>query len=560
MAGVGKAHLRDETETLLRAEDLVVEFPVGTTGNVVHAVSGISIDLVEGETLGLVGESGCGKSTTGKAIMQIPGPTSGSVVLDAVELTSLDDESMRRTRPVLQMIFQDPISALNPRRTVRDIVGEPLMVWWEEEDGRPPTSVWFEWWGRLFQRVAGVVTKPLRYLVPLAGVALVLWIISEAAEDRRFESQLSWTQVPAQIIGFPVLAALLAIAAVLVVLGIVWLALAVIVPFGVVSKVLGEVPAMVGLAGAAFATAVSAFLVWRTWNSFVGGPAWVLRGAMLVITTVVGLWLLASLTRPARAGASGIAAALVALVGLQLFYISGLDGNAKLAVLIATVAVNYLLYRVVRRQLAARQNELRERAEPQVREMLETVGINPDDALDRKPFEFSGGQAQRLSIARALIMNPKVIICDEPVSALDVSVQAQILNLLEEMKEQYGLTLVFIAHDLAVVKNVSDRVAVMYLGKICEVADPDALYEHPAHPYSQLLLSAIPHPDPLVDARVTQVAADLPSPVSPPSGCRFRTRCPLAQDRCASEEPVIRKVADDQYVACHYPLIGEVAP
>ena len=560
MAGVGKAHLRDETETLLRAEDLVVEFPVGTTGNVVHAVSGISIDLVEGETLGLVGESGCGKSTTGKAIMQIPGPTSGSVVLDAVELTSLDDESMRRTRPVLQMIFQDPISALNPRRTVRDIVGEPLMVWWEEEDGRPPTSVWFEWWGRLFQRVAGVVTKPLRYLMPLAGVALVLWIISEAAEDRRFESQLSWTQVPAQIIGFPVLAALLAIAAVLVVLGIVWLALAVIVPFGVVSKVLGEVPAMVGLAGAAFATAVSAFLVWRTWNSFVGGPAWVLRGAMLVITTVVGLWLLASLTRPARAGASGIAAALVALVGLQLFYISGLDGNAKLAVLIATVAVNYLLYRVVRRQLAARQNELRERAEPQVREMLETVGINPDDALDRKPFEFSGGQAQRLSIARALIMNPKVIICDEPVSALDVSVQAQILNLLEEMKEQYGLTLVFIAHDLAVVKNVSDRVAVMYLGKICEVADPDALYEHPAHPYSQLLLSAIPHPDPLVDARVTQVAADLPSPVSPPSGCRFRTRCPLAQDRCASEEPVIRKVADDQYVACHYPLIGEVAP
>ena len=263
--------------------------------------------------------------------------------------------------------------------------------------------------------------------------------------------------------------------------------------------------------------------------------------------------------KPARAGASGIAAALVALAGLQVFYIAGLDGIPKLVVLVGTAAVNYALFRVVSRQLKVRQEELlRERAEPRVREMLETVGMNPDNALDRKPFEFSGGQAQRLSIARALIMNPKVIICDEPVSALDVSVQAQILNLLEDMKERYGLTLVFIAHDLAVVKNVSDRVAVMYLGKICEVATPDSLYAAPAHHYSKLLLSAIPHPDPLIEARVSQIAADLPSPINPPSGCRFRTRCPAAQDKCSVEEPEIRQIADDHFVACHFPDLSNL--
>ena len=560
MAGTGKAHLRSPDETLLRAEDLVVEFPVGTSGDVVHAVSGISFDLIEGETLGLVGESGCGKSTTGKAIMQVPQPTSGSVSLDQVELTSLDTESMRRTRPVLQMIFQDPISALNPRRTVRDIIAEPLMVWWEEEEGRPPTSVWFEQFGQLFQRLAKLALKPMRFLVPLGAVALVLWVVSEAAEERRFEDQLGWIELPAQIIGFPVLAVSVVLGAIVLLMGVIWLALAIMVPFGVVSKVLGNVPPMAGVAAAGFAFAVSAFMVWRTWNSFVGPPVMLLRVVMLVVAAIVGTWFVAALLRPARAGASGVAAALVATFGLELFYISGLDGVPKLVVLVGAAALNIALFRVVRRQLAIRKGELRARAEPKVREMLEVVGINPDNALDRKPFEFSGGQAQRLSIARALIMNPKVIICDEPVSALDVSVQAQILNLLEDMKVQYGLTLVFIAHDLAVVKNVSDRVAVMYLGKICEVANPDVLFAAPAHPYSQLLLSAIPHPDPLIETRSLEVASDLPSPVHPPSGCRFRTRCPLVQDRCASEEPTMRQVADDQYVACHFPLVGEVAP
>ena len=331
MAGSGKAHLRAPGTTLLRVEDLVVEFPVGRTGLKVNAVSGISLDVMEGETLGLVGESGCGKSTTGRAIMQLPRPTSGSVVLEGKDLTQLPGSQIRELRPRMQMIFQDPISSLNPRRKILDIVGEPLQIW------------------------------------------------------KR--------------------------------------------------------------------------------------------------------------------------------------------GNA-------------------------------EEREARVRAVLETVGIDPDQAGTRKPHEFSGGQCQRICIARSVVMDPKVIICDEPVSALDVSVQAQILNLLEEMKKAYGLTLIFIAHDLAVVKNVSDRVVVMYLGKICEVGPPDNLYARPAHPYTRALIESIPEPDPSV--RPTESAAlegDLPSPITPPSGCRFRTRCPLAAERCAAEEPQLRDVGDGHYVACHFPLI-----
>ena len=267
MAGSGTAHLRDDADILLRAENLVVEFPLGGTGLKVNAVSDVSLDVARGETLGLVGESGCGKSTTGRALIQMPAPTSGQVRYDGKVLTDMSAGEVRQVRPEMQMIFQDPISSLNPRRKVGDIVAEPLRIW--------------------------------------------------------------------------------------------------------------------------------------------------------------------------------------------------------------------------NRGTAEEQRAL-------VHETLEAVGIDPESAVDRRPHQFSGGQCQRICIARALMLDPKLIICDEPVSALDVSVQAQILNLLEDMKQRYGLTLVFIAHDLAVVKNVSDRVAVMYLGKLCEVADPD----DPLRPSGPPLHRGTPRVDP----------------------------------------------------------------
>ena len=330
MAGSGTAHLRPAEDSLLRAENLVVEFPVGSTGLRVNAVSGISLDLRAGETLGLVGESGSGKSTTGRALMQMPRPTAGRVVFDGVDLTSLPRRELRSIRPRMQMIFQDPISSLNPRRRVGDIVAEPLRIW--------------------------------------------------------------------------------------------------------------------------------------------------------------------------------------------------------------------------RRGTEAEQRALVDRT-------LEDVGIDPEAARSRRPHEFSGGQCQRICIARSLVLDPTLIICDEPVSALDVSVQAQILNLLEDMKARYGLTLMFIAHDLAVVKNISDRVAVMYLGKLCEVGPPDTLYAQPAHPYTAALLAAIPEPDPHVERSTIRLAGEPPSPIAPPSGCRFRTRCPQAQSLCAEVEPVMREVSPGHHVACHYPLV-----
>ena len=195
-----------------------------------------------------------------------------------------------------------------------------------------------------------------------------------------------------------------------------------------------------------------------------------------------------------------------------------------------------------------------------VDKILEHVGIDPQRAAESKPHQFSGGQCQRISIARSLVLNPQMIICDEPVSALDVSVQAQVVNLLEDLKKEFELTLVFIAHDLAVVKNISDRIAVMYLGKICEVSSSDDLYRNPAHPYTDVLLSSIPVPDPTVAIKKISVEGEPPSPVSPPAGCRFNPRCPNASDRCRSEEPTLREIEPGHFVACHHPLTGGEAP
>jgi len=316
-----------ERGALLDVRDLHVTFTKG--GHVVQAVSGVSFTLARGETLGLVGESGCGKSTTGRAVAQVIRPTSGSVRLGDVELTAARSRSLRRERTRLQMIFQDPVSSLNPRRRVRDIVAEPLDIW---------------------------------------GLA-------KGAERARI-----------------------------------------------------------------------------------------------------------------------------------------------------------------------------------VDDLLEAVGLDPRLAGPSYPRQFSGGQCQRISIARALAMRPEVLICDEIVSALDVSVQAQILNLVEDLKASLGLTVLFIAHDLAVVKNVSDRVAVMYLGRLCEVATAESLYRSPRHPYTAALLAAVLEPDPRAPRHHAPLQGEPPSPLSPPSGCRFRTRCPNAQARCAEEVPELRELDAGHKVACHFPL------
>jgi len=190
--------------------------------------------------------------------------------------------------------------------------------------------------------------------------------------------------------------------------------------------------------------------------------------------------------------------------------------------------------------------------------MMAAVGLDPERHYGRRSQQLSGGQCQRAGIARALITGPQLLVCDEPVSSLDVSVQAQILNLLRDIKSSYGLAMLFIAHDLAVVKNVCDRVAVMYLGRLCEIAPCEGLYANPAHPYTRALLDAVPRPDPGCSIPVSgMLPGELPSPLDPPSGCRFRTRCPRAQARCAADKPELREMARGHFVVCHYPLWGD---
>jgi oligopeptide/dipeptide ABC transporter ATP-binding protein len=479
MAGSGTAHLRTHGDPLLRAEHLVVEFPVGKTGLKVHAVSDVSLDVHEGETLGLVGESGCGKSTTGRALMQLPRPTSGSVRFRATELTTLSGPDLRRIRPEMQMIFQDPISSLNPRRKVGEIVAEPLRIWASEN--HPPGTL-IRLAQRLLQadaalRIASVVLFLLFVLVNSGITGLT------GFEVKLLTGVDDWLRDGATALTGGAL--LFASAA---------LALA--------PQVRDRVP----------------------------------RGAVvLAVVAVLSLGFAVLLSRDGMG--SG---AIVALIGFVL--------EAAALAITATATAEF-----------ARMKAVRAEHDQIVRRVLDDVGIDPDNAMGRRPHQFSGGQCQRICVARALVLDPKVIICDEPVSALDVSVQAQILNLLEDMKARYGLTLVFIAHDLAVVKNVSDRVAVMYLGKLCEVAGPDTLYREPAHPYTAALLDSIPVPDPTVRPEVLgALGGEIPSPVAPPSGCRFRTRCPRAQEACAQHEPQMRPVGEGHHVACHFPLVGEV--
>ncbi len=320
-------------DVLLEVKDLKMYFPiyrgvVQREVGAVHAVDGVSFNVIRGETLGLVGESGCGKSTTGRTILQLYKPTAGSIHFDGVDLVALKGEELRLMRRKMQMIFQDPYASLNPRMTIAEIIGEPLAV-----------------------------------------------------------------------------------------------------------------------------------------------------------------------------------------------------------------------------HNIATGKEIQERVE----HLLELVNLNPSFAT-RYAHEFSGGQRQRIGIARALALQPSFIVCDEPISALDVSIQAQVVNLLDELQHQFNLTYLFIAHDLSMVRHISKRVAVMYLGVIVELADRSELYNKPLHPYTQALLSAIPIPDPIADAKRarTILQGDVPSPVNPPSGCRFRTRCPIAEKMCAETRPEFRELKPGHLVACHF--------
>jgi oligopeptide/dipeptide ABC transporter ATP-binding protein len=311
-------------QTLLETRDLIKHFPVERSSDVVRAVDGVSFDIRAGETLGLVGESGCGKSTVGRCLLRLIEPTSGAVIFEGKDITSIGSSGMRELRREMQIIFQDPYASLNPRMTIRKIVSEPL-------------------------KIHNIGNK-------------------------------------------------------------------------------------------------------------------------------------------------------------------------------------------------TEQNE-------RVEYLLSRVGLDPKYA-DRYPHEFSGGQRQRIGIARALALNPKLIICDEPVSALDVSVQAQVVNLLQELQEEFGLTYLFISHGLAVVEHISDRVAVMYLGKIVEICDAAELYQDPLMPYTQALLSAIPVPDPTKKRERIVLTGDVPTPIDPPSGCRFRTRCPIAIEECASRVPELREIKPGHFAAC----------
>ncbi|WP_043159370.1 dipeptide ABC transporter ATP-binding protein [Bradyrhizobium sp. Ai1a-2] len=323
-----------EADVLLRVDDLQVHFPVHKGAvfrkqvATVKAVDGVSFQLKRGETLGLVGESGCGKSTTGLAILRMLEPSGGRIEFEGQDITHFDKSSLRPLRRRMQMVYQDPFGSLNPRMKVRDIIGEPLEV-------------------------------------------------HGLAKDRNVFDQ-------------------------------------------------------------------------------------------------------------------------------------------------------------------------------RIAQLMRTVGLLPDMA-DRFPHEFSGGQRQRIGIARALALEPALIICDEPVSALDVSIQAQVVNVFVELQQRLGMAYLFIAHDLAVVRHVSDRIAVMYLGRIVEIAARDEIYRRPLHPYTQALLAAVPVADPVVEATRKRVAVsgEVPSAMNPPSGCRFHTRCPLAMDRCRHEDPALRDLGAGRAVACH---------
>jgi peptide/nickel transport system ATP-binding protein len=393
-------------EPLVRVRGLKKHFPI-TRGIIiqrkvgqVHAVDGIDLDIYPGQTVGLVGETGCGKSTTARLIARLLDVTEGTIEYEGKDITRLSRRRMRPLRREIAMIFQDPYASLNPRKTVGSIVGEAFQI-----HGLPGGErMRSPWVGRVARLVAPVIALGALVIAVVAGFSASI-------------------EVPLPL------------------------------PFG-------------------------------------------LLGLAIVVEILRRLLVLPARRRWSR------------------------------------------------------------KVRTEVQRLMELVGLNPEH-YNRFPHEFSGGQRQRIGVARALAMRPRLVICDEPVSALDVSIQAQILNLLEDLQEEFKLTYLFIAHDLSVVKHMSDSVMVMYLGRIVEIAPGETLYVNPKHPYTGALLSAVTIPDPELAAKKRRIIleGDVPSPIDPPSGCRFHPRCPRAQfPVCKEDDPRLTPHHKGQLAACHFPL------
>jgi oligopeptide/dipeptide ABC transporter ATP-binding protein len=473
-------------EPLVRLTGVKKHFPI-TRGILfqrkvgrVHAVDGIDLEVYPGETVGLVGETGCGKSTTARLITRLLDVTEGRIEFGGRDITRLSRKAMRPIRRDVQMIFQDPYASLNPRKSVGSIIGEPLRLHQREHARRRSLSLWLGIGGAILVIVSAFMAWATA-VIPSAG-GTITQAVGGISTDGKYA----------------------AIGAVIVVAS-----------FGV----------------AALALALRARTVFR----------WVAVVVAGAITAVALLNILFTETRAATASTSlhsaGDTLQASPELGVYLCLVGGLMALA-----------GGLLFPI--------GSDLEAGIKKNVQELMELVGLNPEH-YNRFPHEFSGGQRQRVGVARALALRPKLIVCDEPVSALDVSIQAQILNLLEDLQEEFNLAYLFIAHDLSVVKHMSDRVAVMYLGRIVEMAPGDTLYRNPKHPYTGALLSAIPIPDPNLAAQKRRIIlqGDVPSPIDPPSGCRFHPRCPRAQfPKCKEDDPALTPHHRGQVAACHFPL------